>query len=108
MKCRFSPSRYTSPFSLLKKQYSGMIYADELLKHVGNVVYMVGYYHNIRPSNNRWTEDYMSFGCFTDSQRNALFDTVHFPQSIEKYPFTGKGCYSIKGNGAGRFWRAES
>ncbi len=86
---------YTSPFSLLKKQYSGMIYAAELLNHLGNVVYMVGYYHNIRGVT---TVDgnYMSFGCFTDS-KGVLFDTVHFPLSIEKYPFTGKGCYLLKG-----------
>lgn len=86
---------FTSPFALLKKQYGGMVYADELLNHLGNVVYMVGYYHNIRGVT---TVDgnYMSFGCFTDRKGN-LFDTVHFPDSIEKYPFTGKGCYLLKG-----------
>lgn len=35
-------------------------------------------------------------GCFNDS-RGRLFDTVHFAPSIEKYPFTGKSCYLLKG-----------
>lgn len=38
----------------------------------------------------------MKFGTFIDSQ-GCLFDTVHFPQSIECFPFTGKGSYLIKG-----------
>ncbi len=86
---------HTSPFALLKKQYSGMVYAEELLNHLGNVVYMVGYYANIRRVITIHG-DTMYFGCFTDS-KGTLFDTVHFPQSIEKHPFTGKGCYLLKG-----------
>jgi DNA-directed DNA polymerase III PolC len=86
---------YTSPFKLLKKEYRGTIFAEELAQHIGNIVYIIGYYANIR----RVTTihgDTMYFGCFTDS-RGKLFDTVHFPQSIAKYPFTGKGCYLLKG-----------
>ena len=86
---------HTSPFNLVQRQYKGTIYAHELLKHLGNVVYIVGYYVNIR----RVTTihgDTMYFGCFIDSN-GKLFDTVHFPDSIAKYPFTGKGCYLVKG-----------
>ena len=86
---------YTSPFSLLKKQYKGTVYADELLKQLGNVVYIVGYYINIKRVNTI-NGDIMYFGSFTDD-KGQLFDTVHFPQSINRYPFTGKGCYVIKG-----------
>lgn len=86
---------HTSPFNLLVKQYQGTAYADELMAQLGNVVYIVGYYVNIK----RVTTihgDVMYFGSFTDS-KGRLFDTVHFPQSIAQYPFTGKGCYLIKG-----------
>lgn len=86
---------YTSPFNILQKQYEDMVYAKELMKHLGNVVYLVGYYVNTKSTNTVHGE-YMKFGTFIDS-KGGLFDTVHFPQSIERFPFTGKGCYLIKG-----------
>jgi len=86
---------YTSPFTLLEKQYQGIIYAHQLMEHLGKVVYLVGYYVNIKKVSTIHG-DMMYFGSFIDS-RGALFDTVHFPQSIEQYPFTGKGCYLVKG-----------
>lgn len=84
-----------SPFTLLEKQYRGTVYAEELLNQLGNVVYIVGYYVNIKRVQTIHG-DMMYFGSFTDS-KGMLFDTVHFPPSIEKYPFTGKGCYLLKG-----------
>lgn len=86
---------HTSPFSLLKKNYNGTVLAEDLLNHVGNVVYIIGYCANTRPVITTYGEK-MYFGCFTDS-KGKLFDTVHFPPSIERYPFTGKGCYLLKG-----------
>ena len=86
---------HTSPFSFLKKQYQGTVSAKELISHLGNVVYIVGYYVNTK-SLHTVHGDKMVFGSFIDKTGN-LFDTVHFPPSIEKYPFTGKGCYLIKG-----------
>ena len=86
---------HTSPFTLLEKQYTGIIYAAELMAHLGKVVYLVGYYVNIKGVTTIHG-DRMYFGSFIDS-RGDLFDTVHFPQSIEQYPFTGKGCYIVKG-----------
>lgn len=86
---------YTSPFSLLERDYKGIVYAKELIHNIGNVVYMMGYYVNTRDVSTIHG-DYMAFGCFIDS-KGDLFDTVHFPQSIEKYPFEGKGCYLLKG-----------
>ena len=86
---------YTSPFTLLDKQYQATIYANELLKHLSKVVYMVGYYVNIKKVNTIHG-DIMYFGSFIDS-KGQLFDTVHFPQSIDQFPFTGKGCYIVKG-----------
>jgi len=86
---------YTAPFTLLEKQYKGIIYGHELMAHLGRVVYMVGYYVNIKGVTTIHG-DRMYFGSFIDSN-GALFDTVHFPPSIEQYPFTGKGCYLVKG-----------
>ena len=86
---------YCSPFDMLARQYNGMTYAKELLPNLGNTVYMLGYYVNIKRVHTIHG-DVMYFGSFIDS-RGHLFDTVHFPQSIADYPFTGKGCYLIKG-----------
>ena len=86
---------FTSPFTLLEKQYTGICYAHELMAKLGVVVYMVGYYVNIKRVNTIHG-DIMYFGTFIDSN-GALFDTVHFPESIEQFPFSGKGCYILKG-----------
>jgi DNA polymerase-3 subunit alpha len=40
--------------------------------------------------------DYMAFGTFYDVDSN-FFDTTHFAQSLEKYPFAGRGVYLIEG-----------
>lgn len=38
----------------------------------------------------------MSFGTFLDRQGNWI-DTVHFPDTLAKYPFRGPGVYHIVG-----------
>jgi hypothetical protein len=38
----------------------------------------------------------MNFGTMTDVEGH-FFDTVHFPPSLAKYPFKGKGCYLVLG-----------
>ena len=38
----------------------------------------------------------MYFGTFYDCQ-GEVFDTVHFPDVAKKFPFRGRGFYSIKG-----------
>ena len=86
---------HTSPFNLVKKKYKGTVYAQDLLAHMGNVVYLMGYYISIKRVTTI-TGQIMYFGNFLD-QRGHIFDTVHFPQSIERYPFTGRGCYLVKG-----------
>jgi DNA-directed DNA polymerase III PolC len=86
---------YTSPFTLLKKEFTGMVYAEELQEYLGNVVYMLGYYISIKRVHTILGQ-VMYFANFID-KRGHIFDTVHFPKAIEKYPFSGKGCYLIKG-----------
>jgi DNA polymerase-3 subunit alpha len=86
---------HTSPFSLLAKKYKGITPAKNLMEHLGKEIYMIGYYANIRKVTTI-TGEIMYFGCFTD-EAGDMFDTLHFPQSINRYPFTGKGCYLLKG-----------
>lgn len=38
----------------------------------------------------------MHFGTFIDTAGHWI-DTVHFPESAKQFPFTGGGCYIIKG-----------
>jgi DNA polymerase-3 subunit alpha len=86
---------HASPFSVLKTHYPDTVAAKDILTRLGEVVYITGYYVNIKQVYTIHGEK-MFFGSFTDRQGH-LFDTVHFPPSISKYPFTGKGCYLIKG-----------
>jgi DNA polymerase-3 subunit alpha len=38
----------------------------------------------------------MFFGTFID-QHGDIIDTVHFPETVRKYPFRGKGIYQLCG-----------
>jgi len=82
-------------FDMLKTTYRGDTHAKELLSKLGQTVRMVGdlvvikYVHTVK---GQW----MHFGCFFD-HKGDFFDTVHFPDSLTKYPFTGYGVYLIEG-----------
>ncbi|MDP4210453.1 MAG: DNA polymerase III subunit alpha [Bacteroidota bacterium] len=84
-----------SKFDMLQTQYRGNTLASDLLSRVGHVVRMVGdlvaikYVHTVK-------KEWMHFGCFLDTN-GQFFDTVHFPDSLKKYPFTGYGIYLIEG-----------
>lgn len=82
-------------FDMLKTNYRGDTFAKELFHKLGKIVRMVGelvvikYVHTVK-------KQWMHFGCFLDS-KGDFFDTVHFPDSLKKYPFTGYGIYLIEG-----------
>jgi len=84
-----------SRFDMLKTPYRGDTQAAGLMSKVGQQVRMVGdlvtikYVHTVK-------REWMHFGCFFD-QHGEFFDTVHFPPSLQKYPFTGQGVYLIEG-----------
>ncbi|MHC1702355.1 MAG: DNA polymerase III subunit alpha [Tenuifilaceae bacterium] len=84
-----------SRFGMLKTSYRGDTKAKELLSKLGRTVRMVGdlvvikYVHTVK-------KEWMHFGCFFDPNGD-FFDTVHFPDSLKKYPFTGYGVYLIEG-----------
>ena len=82
-------------FDMLKTMYRGDTLAKELVAKLGKKVRIVGelvnikYVHTVK-------KEWMHFGCFLDIKGN-FFDTVHFPDSLKKYPFTGYGVYLIEG-----------
>jgi DNA polymerase-3 subunit alpha len=86
---------YHSPFDMLETSFRGELMAKELVSHEGKIVRMVGYYVTIKKVTTIKNQR-MNFGCFVDA-KGDFFDTVHFPQSLNRYPFTGKGCYLLKG-----------
>ena len=84
-----------SPFELIDGKCEGDILAHQMMGFVGKQVTIVGYYvtkKNVTTINKKL----MNFGTWVD-KRGRFFDTTHFPTSIQRYPFRGKGCYLIKG-----------
>ena len=84
-----------SPFDLLTTDYRGDIVAAQMEKSIGKTKVMLGYYvtrKNVTTVNKKL----MNFGTFLDHE-GRFFDTTHFPPSLAKYPFQGKGCYLVKG-----------
>jgi error-prone DNA polymerase len=84
-----------SPFDLLKEKPESRLNVQQLLQHVGEQVTIVGCYVVHKITRTVKGQD-MSFGTFLDVN-GYFFDTTHFPNVLEKYPFTGKGCYKIEG-----------
>lgn len=86
---------YCSPFDLLKEPAPDGVLASELKDYCGKKVTVVGQLVTIKYSRTAHGER-MYFGTFTD-RKGHWIDTVHFPQSASKYPFTGRGTYIITG-----------
>ena len=84
-----------SPFDLLKTSHRGDIKAQELMNQVGKTVRMVGYLVSIKYIRTV-KGDQMHFANFLDVDGD-FFDTTHFPQSLQQYPFRGYGLYAVKG-----------
>jgi DNA-directed DNA polymerase III PolC len=84
-----------SPFSLLKEVQTSELNVQQLLQHVGETTVIVGCYvvHKITRT---IKGQEMAFGTFLDVN-GYFFDTVHFPDVLEKHPFMSKGCYQIEG-----------
>lgn len=82
-------------FDMLQTHFRGEIIARNLIKHVGKVVKLVGLLVNVKYV---WTvkKEVMYFGTFIDYKGNFV-DTVHFPNCLKQYPFTGDGVYLILG-----------
>lgn len=85
----------SSPFNLLKEKPVSELNVQQLLQHVGEQVSIVGCYVVHKVTRTIKGQD-MSFGTFLDVNGH-FFDTTHFPDVLDRYPFTGKGCYRIEG-----------
>jgi len=86
---------------LLQTRYRGNIPARELNQNVGKTIKIVGQLVTIKYIKTK-NREWMHFGSFHD-HNGDFFDTVHFPQSLKKYPFRGSGLYLILGKVVSEF-----
>ncbi len=84
-----------SPFDLVKTKRKENILSEHMSAHVGKTVRMLGYYVTRKPVTTV-NKKLMGFGTWLD-RKGKFFDTTHFPPSLARYPFKGRGCYMITG-----------
>lgn len=85
-----------NPFDLLATSVHHKLTAADLPQYKGKIVTCYGYLISVkRTTTNKG--DSMYFGHFFD-RNGTLFDTVHFPMSIQQYPFKGMGIYALTGS----------
>lgn len=82
-------------FDLAKSEYRGDALADDLLQHEGRTIRMVGDFVADKTVRTK-RGDFMKFGTFFDAT-GVFFDTVHFPQTLQRFPLRGAGLYLIEG-----------
>jgi DNA polymerase-3 subunit alpha len=82
-------------FDLAKSAYLGNVNAAALIEHEGKIVQIVGDFVCEKFVKTK-RGDLMKFGTFLDHD-GRFFDTVHFPQSLAKFPLRGAGLYLIEG-----------
>ncbi len=84
-----------SPFGMLESSVPSQLKASQLPKIVGKNVEIVGYLVHRKPTRTS-NGKIMYFGTWLDLAGDWL-DTVHFPDSGNRNPFNGPGCYLIRG-----------
>ncbi|MFH1159616.1 MAG: DNA polymerase III subunit alpha [bacterium] len=82
-------------FDLLETSFRGEIMATEMNQFIGKKVRMLGLLVTIKYVRTV-KKEWMHFGTFIDVH-GQFFDTVHFPQVVNKYPFRGDGIYLVLG-----------
>lgn len=83
-----------SPFDLLQTKYRGSVLARELLNYHKQEVKMLAYL--ISRKHVPTKRGTMYFGTWVDVE-GTYFDTAHFPDCLQTYPFQGGGCYLLLG-----------
>ncbi|WP_080779301.1 DNA polymerase III subunit alpha [Chryseobacterium phocaeense] len=83
-----------SPFDLLKTGYRGSVFVKDLLLYHKRQVKMLAYL--ISRKHVPTKKGTMYFGTWIDVNGD-YFDTAHFPDSLDEYPFQGGGCYLLLG-----------
>ena len=84
-----------SPFELLESTVPSMKKASELPAIVGKTIDIAGYLVHRKPTRTA-NGKIMYFGTWLDLEGEWL-DTVHFPDANNRNPFSGPGCYLIRG-----------
>ena len=82
-------------FDLADCSMNGVISALDLHKFKDKEVTVIGQLVTTKDSRTRKNE-HMMFGTFLDHNGDWL-DTLHWPDSVQKFPFAGSGFYRMKG-----------
>ena len=82
-------------FDLLKTGFRGEVQASNMHTAAGKYVKMIAPLVTIKPVRTKKNEK-MFFASFLDFEGN-FFETVHFPDSLKKYPFRGNGVCLLYG-----------
>ena len=90
-----------SPFDMLQTGFRGEIRVSGMAEKTGKTVRMLGLLVTIKYVRTQRNE-MMHFATFADEE-GELFDTVHFPAVLKKYPFRGKGIYLLLGKVVSEF-----
>lgn len=83
-----------TPFDLLQSNFRGDVMAQHLLQHHKKQVRMLAYL--ISRKQVPTVRGTMYFGTWVDIE-GTYFDTTHFPDNLQQYPFQGGGCYLLLG-----------
>lgn len=84
----------SNPFSLLQTKFRGEITTKDFCHHKDQTTRLVGYLIALKPIQIK--SGLMYFGTWIDA-KGDYFDSVHFPTSLQQYPFQGNGCYLLLG-----------
>ncbi|MCG9790869.1 DNA polymerase III subunit alpha [Flavobacterium algicola] len=87
------PTSFT-PFELLQTYFRGDVMANNLTQYHKKQVRMLGYL--ISRKQVPTARGTMFFGTWVDVE-GTYFDTAHFPDNLQQYPFQGGGCYLLLG-----------
>ncbi|WP_281323458.1 DNA polymerase III subunit alpha [Flavobacterium aestivum] len=83
-----------TPFNLLQTSFRGDVMAKDLVSHHKKTVRMLAYLISRKHVPTKRGDMY--FGTWIDAQ-GEFFDTAHFADSLQEYPFKGGGCYLLLG-----------
>jgi DNA polymerase-3 subunit alpha len=84
-----------NPFDLLESTPEQFILASDLAAHLNRHITLYGYLVTAKVTKTS-NGKRMHFGNFLD-YNGYFFDTVHFPQVAERFPFRGRGVYIVSG-----------
>lgn len=83
-----------TPFDLLQTKYRGNVMAKDLIRYHKKEVKMLAYL--ISRKHVPTKKGTMFFGTWIDAE-GEYFDTAHFPDNLNEYPFQGGGVYLLLG-----------